>query len=92
LTGGVGRRGIFTFSSGLKVAYLSGTESADAELTTQTTFNRKDVEEIVTLAGGNSCSGLDVLLTSQWPQGVEKEGNQTVPILYSKAFANQMNS
>ncbi|GAV03045.1 hypothetical protein RvY_13528 [Ramazzottius varieornatus] len=75
----LGRRGIFTFTSGLKVAYLSGAESSDLSGDkSEITFTQRDVEEVVTLAGGNSCIGFDLLLTSQWPANVELHGgNET---------------
>ncbi|XP_055345564.1 CWF19-like protein 1 isoform X2 [Paramacrobiotus metropolitanus] len=75
----LGQRGIFTFGCGLKVAYLSGKEAADPSSSDASaiSFNQQSVEEVATLAGGNTCPGVDLLLTSQWPAGVEKLAGQT---------------
>lgn len=71
----LGKRGLYTLSSGLKIAYLSGIE---AEQSSDWQFDKEDVKSVK-----NSClcksllgeyRGVDILLTSQWPQGIyEKE-------------------
>ncbi|XP_015925567.1 CWF19-like protein 1 [Parasteatoda tepidariorum] len=62
----LGKRGMFTGVSGLRIAYLSGVEHKDSS---RYTFNRKDVTEILTYT---SQFNIDILLTSQWPRGVSK--------------------
>ncbi|GFR01465.1 CWF19-like protein 1 [Trichonephila clavata] len=62
----LGKRGVLTGSSGLKIAYLSGLEKKE---TTDFSFSEKDVTELI---AGASNEAVDILLTSQWPQGVTK--------------------
>ncbi|CAL1265083.1 unnamed protein product [Larinioides sclopetarius] len=61
-----GKRGVLTGSSGLKIAYLSGSEHRESS---EFSFSRKDVTELVARA---SSSAIDIFLTSQWPKGVTK--------------------
>lgn len=73
----LGKRGLYTLSSGLKIAYLSGIEG---EASSVWQFDKEDVKSVK-----NSClcksllgeyRGIDILLTSQWPKGIyEKESN-----------------
>lgn len=74
----MGKRGLYTLSSGLKIVYLSGIES---DKSSEWQFDKEDVKAV-----RNSCfasktnmgdyRGIDILLTSQWPQGIyEKETN-----------------
>uniref|UniRef100_U5EW12 CWF19-like protein 1 n=1 Tax=Corethrella appendiculata TaxID=1370023 RepID=U5EW12_9DIPT len=75
----LGKRGIFTTSNGLKIAYLSGLESNsddDSKLESHE-FNTNDCVNV-----RNSCfvcksnmgdyRGVDILLTSQWPFGIQE--------------------
>lgn len=78
----LGRRGVYTLSSGVKIAYLSGFEAAGAAESSgsEHEFTKADV-----LAVRNSClvsknssteyRGVDVLLTSQWPYGMQENEN-----------------
>ena len=72
----LGRKGVFTFTSGFTLAFLSGTEGESSWQ-----FNKKDI-----IAVRNSClknftnmddyRGIDFLLTSQWPNGmIDGESN-----------------
>lgn len=76
----LGRRGLYTLSSGLKIAYVSGTETTDNE-TTIWNFNSEDVKAIANAclcsnASAGEYRGIDILISSQWPQGTrEKEPN-----------------
>ncbi|XP_043484147.1 CWF19-like protein 1 [Leptopilina heterotoma] len=67
----LGRRGLYTASSGLKIAYLSGIEENSSELKDYS-FNAKDVESVrnTCLKGQPSYRGVDFLLTSPWPEGI----------------------
>ena len=68
-----GRQGIFTSSSGLKIAYLSGVEGSGEK--PDISFTVDDVNNLVTPPTADSAfKGVDILLTSQWPEGVEKYG------------------
>jgi hypothetical protein len=73
----LGRRGVFSVSEGLKVAYVSGTEG---EKDSATRFTAADVVRVrdSCVKGQPSYRGVDVLLTSQWPQGVTQRDDKTV--------------
>lgn len=67
----LGKRGVYTASSGLKIAYVTGTESNSSEAKS-TCFNENDVISIKNscLRGQPSFRGIDILLTSPWPLGI----------------------
>lgn len=75
----LGKRGLYTISSGIKIAYVSGVESASEK--SDWTFDKEDVKAVRNscLASRTSAGefrGVDILITSQWPQGIyEKEKN-----------------
>lgn len=62
----LGKRGVLTGSSGLKIAYLSGLKKKES---TDFSFSEKDVIELIARASNEA---VDILLTSEWPQGVTK--------------------
>nr|XP_019536953.2 CWF19-like protein 1 homolog [Aedes albopictus] len=76
----LGKRGIYATSSGLKIAYVSGTEAEGDNPRTvpEWKFTKEDV-----MAVRDSCfasksnmgdyRGVDLLLTSQWPSGMKPE-------------------
>ncbi|XP_075573772.1 CWF19-like protein 1 [Pelecanus crispus] len=71
----LGRRGLYTGTSGLQIAYLSGTESQD-EPAPAYSFSAKDVAELKTsLLSTPNFKGVDILLTSPWPRDVGTFGN-----------------
>ncbi|XP_065605270.1 CWF19-like protein 1 isoform X1 [Cyrtonyx montezumae] len=73
----LGRRGLFSGTSGLQIAYLSGTESQD-EPTPAYSFSSKDVTELKTsLLSTPDFKGVDILLTSPWPKDVGIYANST---------------
>ncbi|XP_075615173.1 CWF19-like protein 1 isoform X1 [Balearica regulorum gibbericeps] len=66
----LGRRGLYSGTSGLQIAYLSGTESQD-EPAPAYSFSAKDVTELKTsLLSTPNFKGVDILLTSPWPRDV----------------------
>ncbi|KAG7201776.1 hypothetical protein KM043_004496 [Ampulex compressa] len=67
----LGKRGLYTASSGLKIAYISGMECNSPEYN-PVCFNECDVVSIknACLKGQPSFRGIDVLLSSPWPQGI----------------------
>ncbi|XP_033010315.1 CWF19-like protein 1 isoform X2 [Lacerta agilis] len=72
----LGRKGVFSGASGLQIAYLSGTESTGGEPTPAHCFSTKDVTDLKTsLLSTSKFKGVDILLTSSWPKGVEIFGN-----------------
>ncbi|NXA42390.1 C19L1 protein, partial [Eudromia elegans] len=71
----LGRRGVFSGSSGLQIAYLSGTEPRH-EPALACNFSKKDVAELTTsLLSDPGFRGVDILLTSPWPRDVGNFGN-----------------
>jgi len=78
-----GRRGLYTGSSGLTVAYLSGTETSSSggseAMGDDTHFTAVNVDDLrQSLAGVGHFRGVDLLLTSQWPRGVDKYATAAV--------------
>lgn len=67
----LGEYGQYTSSSGLKIVYLSGVQKI-ADDPKECTFDDKAVSAVrnVCLKGCPSFRGVDILLTSQWPEGV----------------------
>lgn len=67
----LGKRGLYNASSGLKIAYLSGIEQKSTG-NKAIYFNEKDVISVKNscLKGQPSFRGVDILLTSPWPEGV----------------------
>lgn len=73
-----GKRGLYTISSGIKIAYVSGIEADKSDWS----FDAEDVKAV-----RNSCfinkttmgeyRGIDILLTSQWPFGVDNDKKKT---------------
>lgn len=65
----LGKKGLFTGSSGLKLAYLSGIEGSSEA---SHIFTVKDAADLQTNFSHGSSRGVDILLTSQWPRGITK--------------------
>ncbi|EDV56492.1 CWF19-like protein 1 homolog isoform X1 [Drosophila erecta] len=86
----LGRRGVYTLSSGVKIAYLSGLE---AQGTADSAGSEHEFTKADVIAVRNSClvskncsteyRGVDVLLTSQWPFGMQEKENATASKLVS---------
>ncbi|XP_066580749.1 CWF19-like protein 1 [Amia ocellicauda] len=78
----LGRKGVFTGASGLQIAYVSGRE-AQQEPAPAYCFSPKDVTSLMTpLVSSSKYTGVDILLTSQWPRGVWQYGNN--PDIHTK--------
>lgn len=76
-----GRRGLYSGTSGLQIAYLSGTESQE-EPAPAYSFSAKDVAELKTsLLSNPNFKGVDILLTSSWPRDVGTFANSPVSFL-----------
>ncbi|XP_018563019.1 CWF19-like protein 1 homolog isoform X2 [Anoplophora glabripennis] len=75
----LGKRGVYTDSKGVKIAYLSGIFETNIE--TPWTYNAKDVSGLcdACVRGNPSFRGVDILLTSQWPAGIIS-GNSNVSL------------
>ncbi|EDW02397.1 CWF19-like protein 1 homolog [Drosophila grimshawi] len=83
----LGKRGVYTLTSGVKIAYLSGIEAAGS-VGGEHEFTKADVQAV-----RNSClvskncatdyRGVDVLLTSQWPYALLEKENEKASKLIS---------
>lgn len=72
----LGRRGLYTLSNGTKIAYLSGIEKPSNAKDEEFYFQMSDIESVrnsclVNKSVASDYRGIDILLTSQWPQGVK---------------------
>lgn len=67
----LGKRGLYTASSGLKIAYISGTQS-DSSGAKSISFNENEVISIKQscLKGQPSFRGIDILMSSPWPADI----------------------
>ncbi|KAJ8960251.1 hypothetical protein NQ318_003976 [Aromia moschata] len=72
----LGKRGIYTDSKGLKIAYISGVSGKDTQ--GPWTYSEKEVSQLCDLCvrGKSSFRGVDILLSSQWPQGIVAENSK----------------
>ncbi|CAM1328174.1 CWF19L1 (predicted) [Pycnogonum litorale] len=69
----LGKKGLFTGSSGLKIAYFSGRESDGTYSDETITFSTSEAQSVIeSIANSSNFQGVDILLSSQWPNGVEK--------------------
>nr|CAD7262190.1 unnamed protein product [Timema shepardi] len=68
----LGKRGLFTTSSGLKIAYVSGIETNSKESPQEHTFVEADVASVrdICYKGRPSFRGVDILVTSVWPKDI----------------------
>ncbi|KAL5007162.1 hypothetical protein ScPMuIL_015968, partial [Solemya velum] len=69
----LGKKGIFTGNTGLKIAYLSGVESPNG-VSDDIHFSGSEVLSLTKLLDEDS-KGVDILVTSQWPKGVTNYGS-----------------
>lgn len=77
--GGVlGRKGRYIESAGLQIAYLSGIEGP-GERGEAHTFGSQDVSDLMSpVVNDSRYKGVDILLTCQWPKGVDKYATSLV--------------
>ncbi|XP_048581783.1 CWF19-like protein 1 isoform X2 [Nematostella vectensis] len=67
----LGRKGVLKTPSGLQIAYLSGTDKAEG-LKGGCVFSEQDVASLESKSNEENFKGVDLLLTSCWPQDVAK--------------------
>ena len=65
-----GDHGVYTGSSGLKMVYISGKQRDLLKPNQDVGFTLEAVNSIEVQVA-NSSNGVDLLLSSQWPRGVE---------------------
>lgn len=72
----LGKRGVFTTSDGLRIAYISGSGDGPSD----NTFSEADVTCVrdVCLRGQANFKGVDILLSSAWPQGISNFHNKAM--------------
>ncbi|XP_008122722.1 CWF19-like protein 1 [Anolis carolinensis] len=81
----LGHKGVFSGASGLQIAYLSGTESTQ-EPAPAHGFSARDVANLrASLLSAPGFKGVDILLTSPWPKGIQAFGNSTPGPVQSQA-------
>lgn len=69
----LGKRGLYLSSGGLKIAYLSGiSKNPNDKLNEEYAYNFEDAQTLkdLCLKGDAAYRGVDILLTSQWPNNV----------------------
>ena len=78
-----GQKGVYTGSTGLTLAYLSGKEGFSSPGQGGLVHFDSDAAQALRapLTSNTKFCGVDVLLTSQWPKGVEKYGSPPVSFL-----------
>ncbi|XP_058826672.1 CWF19-like protein 1 homolog [Topomyia yanbarensis] len=76
----LGKRGIYSTSTGLKIAYVSGTEADNesGKKVPEWKFTKDDVVAVrdscfASKSNMGDYRGVDVLLTSQWPIGIREQ-------------------
>lgn len=72
----LGDHGVFTGSTGLKLVYVSGKEQSSGNHADGLGFSAETLKSIEVQIANSP--GVDILLTSQWPKGVERSGNSLV--------------
>nr|XP_014102228.1 CWF19-like protein 1 homolog [Bactrocera oleae] len=82
----LGKRGLYTLTSGVRVAYLSGLEKVDGYIPSedekQIFFDKDDIVSIrnscvVSKTSASDYKGVDILLTSQWPYGIYEDNENS---------------
>lgn len=67
----VGTRGLYNTSGNLKIAYLSGISNKEKKKNSFE-FDKSDINSLrdMCMRGQPNFRGIDILLTSQWPENV----------------------
>ncbi|XP_053385188.1 CWF19-like protein 1 isoform X3 [Mercenaria mercenaria] len=87
----LGKKGLYNGSSGLQLAYLSGTQSDF--ISDNTSFNALDINSLTDPVKNDSkFKGVDILITSQWPEGVEKYSTELYLYAFSMMPMSQMDA
>lgn len=71
----LGKSGLFTSTSGLTVGYLSGRDGGESNDFSH--FSKEDAQKLKTkITTSSNFKGIDILLTSVWPEGVNLYGTE----------------
>ncbi|KAL0820447.1 hypothetical protein ABMA28_006320 [Loxostege sticticalis] len=79
----MGKRGIFTTSSDVKIAYLTGLSRRElGQDIPMCTFEPSDCSAVrdACFRGQSEYRGVDVLITTLWPAGIQKDENQEIDV------------
>lgn len=84
----LGRKGVYTLSSKFTLAYLSGHDVKENDTKDPWQFDKKDVLTVRNSALKNFSNiddyrGVDFLLTSQWPVGIDEKNDESASKLIS---------
>ncbi|XP_041984453.1 CWF19-like protein 1 [Aricia agestis] len=77
----MGKRGIFTTSADVKIAYLSGLSRREmGKDVNMCTFEPSDCSAVrdACFRGQSEFRGVDILITTLWPAGIQEDENQKV--------------
>lgn len=77
----LGKRGLFTTTSGLKLVYVSGTE-AESDRSSHHSFTKEDIESLrnICVRGQSNFRGVDILITLSWPKDIMLGDKSSVQI------------
>ena len=80
----LGKRGVYTTSGGLKIAYLSG--NAQETGSNEWTYSKADAIAVrdsclASKANMGDFRGIDILLTSQWPFGMQEKVKESCKLV-----------
>lgn len=83
----LGKRGLFTTTSGLKLVYASGTE-AESDKSSHHSFTKEDIESLrnICVRGQTNFRGVDILITSSWPKDIMLGDKSSVQIKQSGSW------
>ncbi|XP_056630203.1 CWF19-like protein 1 homolog [Diorhabda sublineata] len=87
----LGKRGIYTDSKGVKIAYISGIAETNSKKAW--TYSEKDISDLCDVVYRNpSFRGVDILLTSQWPSNIisDETKNITLPVNMTSDFPSYL--
>lgn len=85
----LGKSGLFTSTSGLTIAYISGKDGGEKDDFSH--FSIKDIQNLQDkITSAKNFTGVDMLLTSVWPKGVSQYGTELKgqPTEESESIAN----
>jgi len=74
----LGRQGSFTTNEGLKIAYMSGVQSADPLMAKDYNSSLQNIQSLESSLRWDDSryNGVDILLTSDWAKGITNRANQ----------------
>ena len=76
----LGHHGVYTTTSGVTIAYMSGLEDPAGMPNSMHSFTSADIADLNRLCQSHSkFNGVDILLTAQWPYGIMKFSDQQLP-------------